>query len=70
MLIGIVPVIFLIYLSYQLFKEKSQKVKLIGDYTERMHQSANINTLMSELQTERRYSFQYALTKNGHDKII
>ena len=70
MLIGVVPVIFLIYLSYQLYKEKVQKVNLIGDYIERIHQSASINTLMNELQTERRYSYQYALTKEGHNKII
>ncbi|MEP6595054.1 MAG: ATP-binding protein [Ginsengibacter sp.] len=69
-LIGIVPLIFLTYLSFQLYKEKAQKVKLIGDYIERIHQSANINTLMNELQTERRYSYHYALTKEGHDKIM
>ena len=48
MLIGIVPVIFLIYLSFELYREKTQRVKLIGDYIERIHQSANINTLMNE----------------------
>jgi signal transduction histidine kinase len=70
MLIGIVPVIFLIYLSFELYIEKTQRVKLIGDYIERIHQSANINTLMNELQTERRYSYQYALTKEAYNKII
>ena len=70
MLIGIVPIIFLIYLSYELYKEKSQKVRLIGDYIERIHESANIISLMTELQTERRYSYEYALTRKGHDKII
>jgi signal transduction histidine kinase len=70
MLIGIVPVIFLIFLSYQLYNEKLQKVKLIGDYIERMHELAGINKLMRELEAERRYSYQFALTKEGHDKII
>jgi signal transduction histidine kinase len=70
MLIGIVPVIFLIFLSYQLYNEKLQKVKLIGDYIERMHELAGINKLIRGLETERRFSYQYALTKEGHDKII
>src|SRR4051812_32030744 len=70
MLIGIIPIIFLIYLSYHLYKEKTQKVRLIGDYIERIHESANIISLMNELQAERRYSYQYALTKKGHDKIL
>src|SRR5205085_953255 len=70
MLIGIIPVIFIIYLSYQLYKEKAQKAKLIRDSIERLHQSASISNLMSELQNERRYSYQYALTKKGHDRIL
>src|SRR5687768_9891573 len=70
MLIGIIPVIFLIYLSYKLFNEKTEKVKLISDYIERIHQFEKISTLMNELQTERRHSYHYALTKKGHDKIV
>jgi signal transduction histidine kinase len=70
LLIGLIPIIFLIYLSYQLYKEKAQKTKLIGGYIERIHQSGSINTLMTELQTERRYSYQYALTNEGYDKIV
>ena len=69
MLIGIVPVVFLIYLSYKLFYEKTEKVKLIGDYIGRIQQFESISTLMNELQTERRHSFHYALTKKGHAKI-
>src|ERR1051325_5475651 len=70
MLIGIVPAIFLIFLSFQLYQEKNQKVHLISDYIKRLTQSANITTLMNELQTERRYSFHYALNKQEHNKIV
>ncbi len=70
MLIGIVPVIFLVILSYQLYIEENQKVHLIADYIERLQQSSNVSTLMNELQTERRYSYQYALNKKDHDKIV
>jgi signal transduction histidine kinase len=70
MLIGLIPVLFLIYLSYKLYNERTEKVKLIGDYIERIEQFKSVSTLMSELQTERRYSFQYALTKQGNNKIL
>ncbi len=70
MLIGIIPLIFLFLLSYELYQEKKQKVSLISNYIERLTLSANITLLMNELQTERRYSFQYALTKEDRDKIV
>ena len=69
-LTGIIPIAFIIYLSVQLFIEKSQEVKLIGDYIERIHESGNISKLMDAMQAERRYSFEYALTKQKYDSII
>jgi signal transduction histidine kinase len=68
-LTGIIPIAFIIYLSVQLFIEKSQEVKLIGDYIERIHESGNISKLMDAMQAERRYSFEYALTKEKYDSI-
>jgi len=70
MLIGIIPVLFLIYLSGQLYNDKKQRVKLIADYVEHIHESQNVAKLMSELENERKYSFQYALKKTNYSNII
>ncbi len=70
MLIGIIPVLFLIYLSGQLYNDKKQRVKLIADYIEHIHESQNVAKLMSELENERKYSFQYALKKTNYSNIV
>ncbi len=70
MLIGIIPVLFLIYLSYELYREKTQKIRLIGDYIEQIHESGSITSLIDELQTERWRSYQYVLKKSGYNDII
>jgi signal transduction histidine kinase len=63
MLIGFVPFIFLVYLSFRLHSENTKKVELLGSYIERIHESVDIAKLIDNLQIERRYSFQHALTK-------
>lgn len=70
MLIGIIPLVFLIYLSYQLYNEKTERINLIGDYIEQVHESENIALLIDELQKERRRSYQYVLKKKGYNDII
>ena len=70
MLIGLIPVLFLMYLSGQLYNEKKQTVKLIADYIEHIHESQNIAKLMSELESERKYSYDYALKKINYSNII
>ena len=70
MLIGIIPVLFLIYLSNQLYDAKKQNVKLIEDYIEHLHKSGNIASLINELENERRYSYEYALKKDGYGNLM
>ncbi|MDP4286161.1 MAG: ATP-binding protein [Bacteroidota bacterium] len=69
-MIGIIPILFLIYFSIIIFKEKSKRVKLIGDYVEQIDQSANIGELISSLGTERRFSYQYIIKKDDYDKVL
>ncbi|MEO9021567.1 MAG: ATP-binding protein [Ginsengibacter sp.] len=52
-----------------IYKEKSKTVQLIGDYIERVDQSANVGELISELGRERRLSYQYAIKKTGHKEV-
>ena len=68
-MIGIIPILFLIYFSILIYQEKSQTVTLIGDYIEHVEQSVNIGGLISELSWERRYSYQNALKKEDPENV-
>ena len=70
MLIGIIPIVFLIYLSAQLYVEKGQRVTLIGNYIDHIHESGNIANLINELETERKYSYEYGLKKKYYSKVL
>jgi signal transduction histidine kinase len=69
LLIGITPILFLIYFSILIYKEKTINVKLISDYIERIDQSVNVGNLISNLGKERRYSYLYLLKKDSLDKL-
>jgi signal transduction histidine kinase len=70
MLVGVIPILFFIYLSEQLYNEKKQRVKIISDYIEHIHESGNIASLISELENERKYSYEYALKKDAYGNVV
>jgi signal transduction histidine kinase len=70
LLIGIIPVLFLIYFSMMIYREKSQKVELLGNYIEHIQQSQNVAELVAELTRERRYSYFYKLNDTGFNRIV
>ena len=70
LLVGLVPLLLLIYLSLQLYIEKSQKVNLLGSYIASIDQSASITRLIDELQKERRFSYEYALKKDWQTEML
>ncbi|HEY5393032.1 MAG TPA: nitrate- and nitrite sensing domain-containing protein, partial [Hanamia sp.] len=70
LLIGLIPVLFLIYFAIMIYNEKSEKVELIGTYISHVDQSASINELIAELARERRYSFFYKIYDTGYSTII
>lgn len=65
MLIGFIPVIFLLFLSGELYEEKMQRVSMISNHINKIHESGEISKLISELEMERKFSYEYALRKNG-----
>jgi signal transduction histidine kinase len=70
-LIGFIPFVFLIYFSVKVYRERVQKLELLDAYGEHVNMSANINTLIDELQKERKYSFDYAMKGNlGSDYLL
>lgn len=70
LLIVLVPLSLLIYLSIQLYKEKSAKVELLAGYIAGINQAANINNLIDQLQSERRFSFDYAIKKDFRGYLV
>lgn len=64
LLLTLFPILLIVYLSIQIYHEKTRNVQLIQGYIERIDESADIAELISSLQTERRYSFGYALKKD------
>jgi signal transduction histidine kinase len=64
-LLGIIPVLVLIYFSTLIYREKSQKLELLGTYIEHIKQSQNITGLVAELTRERRYSYFFILGDSG-----
>ncbi|HKP33003.1 MAG TPA: ATP-binding protein [Chitinophagaceae bacterium] len=70
LLVGLVPLLFLIYLSMQLYIEKTQKVNLLGSYIASIDQSASITRLIDELQKERRFSYEFALKKDWKAEML
>jgi PAS domain S-box-containing protein len=63
LLIGFIPLVLLIYMFFQIYREKTQKVNLLSLYIENIHQSTTINFLIESLQKERKYSFDYAIRR-------
>ena len=64
LLLTLFPILLIVYLSIQIYHEKTRNVQLIQGYLERIDESVDIADLISSLQTERRYSFAYALKKD------
>jgi PAS domain S-box-containing protein len=64
LLLTLFPIILIVYLSIGIYREKTRNVELIQGYIERIDESADIADLVSNLQTERRHSFAFALKKD------
>ncbi len=68
-LIGLLPILFLILVSVQFYNMKSQQVRLIGDYIDEVDESIELSRLVSALQAERRFSYEFALKKTNFDSV-
>lgn len=70
LLIGLIPIGFLSYLTVELYREKTAKLHLFDNYKLYIAESAYINSLIDALQDERKYSFDYAMTKNRRAELL
>ncbi|HEX2533851.1 MAG TPA: nitrate- and nitrite sensing domain-containing protein, partial [Chitinophagaceae bacterium] len=60
-LLGFFPLLFLVILTLQVNNEKTEKLAMLNGYRDRIRAAIRINELIDALQTERRYTFGYAL---------
>jgi PAS domain S-box-containing protein len=69
MLIGLVPLIFLIYLTSSLYAERNEKLHLLRNYIDKIDESANITRLIDNLQTERQFSSDFVIQNKGFAEL-
>lgn len=69
-LIAALPLFFLLFVVVQYNKEKTEKLTMINGYRQRIKQAININTLIDQLQLERRYSFGYTLKEKWQNEML
>jgi signal transduction histidine kinase/DNA-binding response OmpR family regulator len=70
MLIAVIPLGLLVYFSIQIFREKNEKLDILQTYYKRSVQAGNIASVVEALQTERRYSFGYAIKKDWQSELL
>src|SRR6476659_2959236 len=69
-LIAALPLFFLLFVAIEYNKEKTDKLATIDAYRQRINLAININTLIDQLQLERRYSFGYTLKEKWQNEML
>ncbi len=68
--IGLFPSIFLFFLTMQLDEERTERLELFDNYKKYITKSENINKLIDAMQEERKFSYDYAITKSQHQELV
>jgi signal transduction histidine kinase len=69
LLLILFPLALLVFLAIQLYREKSANADLVHSYIDRLNRSVDISELISDLQSERKTSYNYVLTKDDTSKL-
>ncbi|HWZ15808.1 MAG TPA: ATP-binding protein [Mucilaginibacter sp.] len=69
-LIGLVPSLFLVYLSVQFYLFEKQKYNLSKENIEIVDRSTMVSRLIDQLQAERRFAYEYALKKDKYPELL
>ncbi|MET0391865.1 MAG: ATP-binding protein [Chitinophagaceae bacterium] len=59
------PLALIIFLAFTVYREKSETADLLDGYVTRINRSADISALISSLQAERKYGYNYVLTRDA-----
>lgn len=70
MLMALLPLALLVYFIIQIYQEKSNKITILENYLSRFELSARISNLVDDLQTERRYSFGYVISRDWRTELL
>src|SRR5690349_12219266 len=68
-LIAFIPQAFIIYLAIQLYHEKGEHVRRINIYKSRIELAADLAGLIDNLQEERKFSFDFAITNTRQPQL-
>jgi signal transduction histidine kinase/CheY-like chemotaxis protein len=69
-LIAALPLFFLLFVAIEYNREKSEKLSMINGYRQRIKLAININSLIDQLQLERRYTFGYTLKDKWQNEML
>ncbi|RYY64025.1 MAG: GAF domain-containing protein, partial [Chitinophagaceae bacterium] len=70
MLAVLIPLVLLVFFAIQIFREKAERMELLGNYQFAINRSAQISQLVDALQAERRFAFGYALKNEFRTELI
>jgi PAS domain S-box-containing protein len=68
LLLILFPLVLITFLAFAVYREKSEKAELLDSYLGRINTSADISDLISSLQSERKFSYNYVLTNDGDSR--
>ncbi|HEY8782302.1 MAG TPA: ATP-binding protein [Mucilaginibacter sp.] len=65
-LIGLIPTLFFLYMSFQLYQTEKQKLELLHNNIRIINRAAAVDELIGQLRAERRSGYEFALKKDQY----
>lgn len=69
LLIGIIPMLFIVYLTFQLHQHKQSSLNDLNAFKDHLHHTTYLNQLTDALQLERKGSFDVVIKKWGGSQL-
>jgi signal transduction histidine kinase len=70
MVIGLVPLLFIVILARQIYSAEVEKIDMLGSYKTSIEETAQMSKVMDELQNERRLSFDFLMHTASHSALV
>lgn len=70
MLVAIIPLLFLVFITLQLYKEKNQKLSILNGYRNKIDESQQLINLTANLQSELKFSYIHNFQKDSIAELI
>ncbi len=70
LLIGLIPLLFILYLSIQVNNEKNEKLEVMAKFMNQVNQSTAISKLIDELHIERRHAYAYLFKRTTQATVV